>query len=409
MAAALVLSLLAACAPRPRQTEPAASRPTPEAEPLPAPVRAPAEPAAPPSPPQEGAASGAPTAHQARLAVYRFDPDLDRLWVSATVEVAPGADRSSVLQSLLAWVNSHMSERKIRLAGTRREDSGEILLLDLVDQGDRGSPAGWYQSFQGSAGGAATQAFLVATFLQQRYPGEWFDGVQFLLNGKPMAEMDHVNLSAVFLRETPLERYVPVAISGPAEPTDQEVSDYLRNTLELAEGTRITLARLQTGQEAETIAFFTAHPNELARQGVVRVSQEVPAVLSFGTDPCNCQSVQARAVQLVRGRGKMVVTRFSPMTGTCVGLEAVRILAAGEDGALMEVWQGSTFQGEGTTSRVSSVQLTDLDGDGDQEILWTGKVVDCGDGCLCREGPVVETFRQVYHWDGQKQRFVAAR
>jgi hypothetical protein len=90
-----------------------------------------------------------------------------------------------------------------------------------------------------------------------------------------------------------------------------------------------------------------------------------------------------------------------------VGFDAVRILALEEDGTLVEVWRGTTFGGNGSRSVIASLEFVDPDGDGDLEILRRGELIDCGDNCLCREGPVLETFETLFEWSQKEDRFVA--
>ena len=46
----------------------------------------------------------------------------------------------------------------------KRDEEGDLLLLNLVDIREKHGSGSWYDVFQGSAGGSATEAFLVATF-----------------------------------------------------------------------------------------------------------------------------------------------------------------------------------------------------------------------------------------------------
>jgi hypothetical protein len=202
---------------------------------------------------------------------------------------------------------------------------------------------------------------------------------------------------------------IPSAQVGPGGTTDEQLSSLLPNMLELPEETGFTFARLPIRNDVERIVFFASNPDMMARRGVVRVTGGLLQLISFESDPCYCFDVQAQAVELVAGREEFVVTRFSPLTGSCVGLEVVRILALGEDGALEEVWRGTTFEASETQSRIASVEFSDVDGDGDLEIIRRGKLVDCGDECLCREGPVLETFEAVYDWNADSGRFQEAR
>jgi len=341
------------------------------------------------------------------LAVYRFDPLNARLYVTRTIGVDPAASRSEALEALLGKVNHILSGRRIEWAGVDQTEQGDILVLDLVDPVETTGGRGWYNAFQGSAGGAATQGFLAATFLQPAYRGDWFDGLRFLLNGEPMSEMDHVNLSGVFLRTEPITEHMIVSMSEPGELTEEEISEFLRNMLELPEDAQLSLARVRSEDGSQSVVFFVSSPNEMARRGVLRLVDRVPRVLFIEQDPCYCFVVAAESRELVRGREEFVVTRFSPLGGSCVGSEVVRVLALEADGTLEEVWQGTTFEGNGSRSRIASVQFTDRDGDGDLEILRRGELIDCGDDCLCREGTVLERFETLFDWSPEEGRFAA--
>lgn len=155
--------------------------------------------------------------------------------------------------------------------------------------------------------------------------------------------------------------------------------------------------------------FFTSNATQLARRGVVQMKLGVPEILNFEEDSCFCTRVEAQPVQLVHDQREFVITRFSPLGGTCVGSDVVRILSVGEDGALVEIWRGTTFEADGSQSRIATIEFTDQDEDGDLEIVRRGKLIDCGDDCLCREGPVLETFVTIHVWDAENRLFVPIR
>jgi hypothetical protein len=177
--------------------------------------------------------------------------------------------------------------------------------------------------------------------------------------------------------------------------------------LELPDDAQLSLARVRSEDGTSAVVFFFSSSVEMARRGVLRVVDQVPRILSFEQDPCYCFAVSAEPKELVRGRGEFVVTRFSPLGGTCVGSEVVRILALEEDSTLVEVWRGTTFEANGSLSRIASIQFVDRDGNGDLEILRRGELIDCGDDCLCREGTVLESFETLSEWSPEEGRFVA--
>jgi hypothetical protein len=112
------------------------------------------------------------------LAVYRFE----RLHVTQTIETTPNVYRGEALGALLDRVNGILSGRRITWEGVDQTEQWDILALDLVDA--EGAPGGrsWYNAFQGSSGGAATQGLFVATFLQPAYCGDWYGGVPRILS-----------------------------------------------------------------------------------------------------------------------------------------------------------------------------------------------------------------------------------
>jgi len=359
-----------------------------------------------------GRESGSPAPDMARtfagvLFVYTFEPLTGVLEAGSAVEVAPDAEPNSALAALLTALNEMWKgRRRIAVAGVAAENGKKILTLDLVDSAEQQGVGSWYDSFQGSAGGASTQAFLVATFLQPGSAGTWFDGVRFLLNGQPVGEMDHVNLDRLFLRDRGLDQYAPVAVTGLEYPAHYEIQSRLRAELDLDDAARIRLVQLRTRNESRTAVFFVAQPDRFVKRGVAAVSDEGLRLLHLEEDPCGCFDIQVQRLEMVPEWGEFAVTRFSPVTGSCVGLDLVRVLAVSGGGALLEVWSGSTFDAQGSKSQIASVEFTDRDGDGNLEILRRGRLVDCGDDCLCRDGPVLERFEAVYGWDEESGRFV---
>jgi hypothetical protein len=354
----------------------------------------------------QGPTHRAPASFAGTLFVYSFDPLTGILTAGSPVEVSPDASSEAALDALLSRVNALWDgRRRIAAAGVAEVEGRQILTLDLLDEEEPTGPGSWYNSFQGSAGGAASQAFLVATFLQPAYAGAWFGGVRFLLNGEPVGEMDHVNLDGLFLRDGPSVSYATIAVTAVRYPPRFEMRSYLRGELGLDEGARVEVVPVRSAAGGDIAAFFILQPDRLVRRGAVALGADGPRLLREEEDPCSCLSLRSECVTLVPSEGGFVVTRFSPMTGSCVGLDVVRVLAVTDDGALREVWNGTTFHGNGPTSELAVVEFVDRDGDGNREILRRGRLVDCGDDCLCRDGPVLETFEEVYAWDPGSGRF----
>ncbi len=210
---------------------------------------------------------------------------------------------------------------------------------------------------------------------------------------------------------TPLMFAMIVLIAGtagadppvPAESADLE--SFVLEKLELQSGTGVTVLPLTTEAGADFYFFVTSNPNEFPRRGLLRADDHGYSITLDEPDDCYCTSIRAEVIDLVPLYGPFVVTRFSPMTGACVGLDAVRILAVRDD-SLVEVWRGATFQASGTESELSTIDFVNLDGDPELEIDQHGTVISCGEDCLCREGEVLEEFRYRFDWDAAAQRFV---
>jgi len=95
----------------------------------------------------------------------------------------------------------------IEVKSIEPRDGRTVAIINLREA-DSTSRYSWRTGyFQGSTGGLVTSAVLIETFLQRDYAGEWFDGVQFLYEGGPILDFDHVPaLSYVAWRDS-LPRY----------------------------------------------------------------------------------------------------------------------------------------------------------------------------------------------------------
>ena len=122
-----------------------------------------------------------------------------------------------------------------------------------------------------------------------------------------------------------MTEHMIVSMNEPGDMTGEEVSEYLRNMLELSDDARLNLVRLRSENGTSWVVFFTSSYVEMARRGVLRTIDGVYRILSFEQDPCYCFAVAAEPRELVRNWGQFVLTRFSPLGGTCVASEVVRI------------------------------------------------------------------------------------
>ncbi|MEO0079317.1 MAG: hypothetical protein ABIK44_01390 [candidate division WOR-3 bacterium] len=107
------------------------------------------------------------------------------------------------LEFLIARVSKYRFRGlPLRLVRLDDRQGKKIAVIDLEEPEFREGLSWGGSYFQGTTGGHFTYVSLVKTFLQNDYPGEWIDGVQFLYRGKPFEEndWDHINLSGTFYR-----------------------------------------------------------------------------------------------------------------------------------------------------------------------------------------------------------------
>jgi len=137
------------------------------------------------------------------LKIYGANSDATELEVSCYVAVP----KNLALSEKLALLARHLSESKfrqlpinvleIKKAGTKR-----VAVVELRESPLAGEVSWSRNYFQGSTGGWLTSEILIKTFLQNDYPGEWVDGVEFYYQGKPLTgEYDHIFLSGTIWRQ----------------------------------------------------------------------------------------------------------------------------------------------------------------------------------------------------------------
>ncbi|MGL4911093.1 MAG: hypothetical protein ACRC3Y_01545 [Romboutsia sp.] len=73
-------------------------------------------------------------------------------------------------------------------------DANNIATINLIDQEK------WSKHFQGSTGGAISQATIIETILQREYQGEWIKGVKILVDGKNEEVFDHAPFEEIYYK-----------------------------------------------------------------------------------------------------------------------------------------------------------------------------------------------------------------
>jgi len=134
------------------------------------------------------------------LAVYEGDEDTWRAKISFYIAV-PKALPLLGKQRLLAERISDIRFAGLPIEVTRIE-SRNGKAIAVVNLRDRSDGFSWGSSFfQGSTGGFMTEVTLTYSLLQPDRAGKWVDGVEFLYNGKPVGEWDHIVLSGLWTRK----------------------------------------------------------------------------------------------------------------------------------------------------------------------------------------------------------------
>lgn len=97
------------------------------------------------------------------------------------------------IQSLADQLSHRMfGDAPIDLMSIEERNGRSVATINLRDTEPIGRRSWRGLYFQGSSGGQGTSTTLIGTFLQRDYNGEWIDGVQFLYEGNPLDNFDHV-------------------------------------------------------------------------------------------------------------------------------------------------------------------------------------------------------------------------
>ena len=136
------------------------------------------------------------------LILYQLDINNEHVLRDGTIAVDQALPIQQKLKLLLDEISHrHYSDRTpIEILKTEKTKEGFIVTINLKETEQDFYQSKWYQSFQGSTGGQETFVQLVYTPLQPDYPGFWFAGIKVLWNGRPIEELDHIDLTGVKYR-----------------------------------------------------------------------------------------------------------------------------------------------------------------------------------------------------------------
>ncbi len=137
------------------------------------------------------------------LKIFRYDPVTDDEVFGVYVTLPSGLP----IKDKLSLFANRLSEYQFRglpieLLSIDSSDGRRIATINLKEIDTATAPSWKRIYFQGSSGGGHTTRVLVNSFLQEDYPGEWVDGVEFYYENRPLLEFqfDHIILEGIKLR-----------------------------------------------------------------------------------------------------------------------------------------------------------------------------------------------------------------
>jgi hypothetical protein len=147
-------------------------------------------------------AACAPTNEYQTYAIYGMNEQATDIEVQDYVKVSKGTSIQDSLDSIADHLSTqYFSDNGIYVGEIIDKNNKKMVTIDLKENENSTPETAWMTHyFQGSAQANATQSTLVESFLQRQYQGEWIDEVTFYYEGKPLEELDHINLSQSFLR-----------------------------------------------------------------------------------------------------------------------------------------------------------------------------------------------------------------
>lgn len=139
-----------------------------------------------------------PTVNQDVFAIYSSLPDAMGIELGAYILIPSNISLYDKLKVLSVKLTNFIFKKGIEVVRIEDRKKQKIAIINLLDKPS--SSYKWKSSFQGSTGGGFTTSILKKTFLQPNSKYKWIDGVEFLLNGKPIVDENHTALSGTHFR-----------------------------------------------------------------------------------------------------------------------------------------------------------------------------------------------------------------
>ena len=136
------------------------------------------------------------------LILYQLDINNGHILQDGTIRIDPVLPLQQKLKLLLKEISRrHYPDRfPIEILKTEKTKEGLVVTINLREPEQDFYRSRWYQSCQGSTGGQQAFVDLVYTPLQPDYPGSWFTGIKVFWNGRPIEELDHIDLTGIKYR-----------------------------------------------------------------------------------------------------------------------------------------------------------------------------------------------------------------
>lgn len=131
---------------------------------------------------------------------YDFDIYTMKPFIKDIINLNSNLSTKEYLESILYNV---YPRKRINIRGVALENELRVVEINLID--DTEDSKTWCQSFQGSSGGTATGYKLLMNILQPGLHIDWYDGVRFFQNDKPLQFLEHFAFMHEMIKRTELE------------------------------------------------------------------------------------------------------------------------------------------------------------------------------------------------------------
>jgi hypothetical protein len=199
--------------------------------------------------------------------------------------------------------------------------------------------------------------------------------------------------------------------------TEEELDAYLRRRLSLSSDFQIIFVRgfWGTSEGEELIAFYVDSSYSMPRRGIIKNINGMVKVEAYEEDPCYCLEMSSISQKyLIPSNPPFLIVEYSPLTGTCFGADVFEILIIEEGDYFKQALKIFTYGNHEESSNnesiwiagISNIEYSDINRDGNLEIIENVKIINCGDECLCREGLIEGEFQNIFIWDESTETFV---